>query len=108
LLYLFLVRVKEVIRKAKLIKLFEEYFYFGGFPETVFLEESLKIKTLQEYVETMLYRDIAERYKVKDILILKYFLKRLAENTSRFISVKRVKIRFIDTLTMTMRKVCIL
>ncbi|MCU4138885.1 MAG: putative ATPase [Thermodesulfobacteria bacterium] len=77
-------------RKAKLINLFNEYLIFGGFPEIIFLEKELKIKTLQEYFEVMLYRDIAERYQVKDTLILKYFLKRLAENVGKFLSVHKI------------------
>ncbi len=77
-------------KKAKLIKIFNEYMIFGGFPEVVFLEESLKIKTLQEYFEVMLYRDIAERYQIKDTLLLKFFLKRLTENVSRFFSVNKI------------------
>ncbi len=77
-------------KKARLMKIFNEYMIFGGFPEVVFLEESLKVKTLQEYFEVMLYRDIAERYHIKDILLLKYFLKRLAENAGRFFSVHKI------------------
>jgi len=77
-------------KKAKLVKLFEEYMLFGGFPEVVFLDESIKVKTLQEYFEVMLYRDIVERYSVKDVKVLKYFLKRLAESAGRFFSVNRI------------------
>ncbi|NPA40486.1 MAG: ATP-binding protein, partial [Thermodesulfobacteria bacterium] len=77
-------------KKAILINLFKEYLYFGGFPEISFLEEELKIKTLQEYFEVMLYRDIVERYKIKDVFILKYFLKRLAENTGKFLSIHKI------------------
>jgi len=77
-------------KKAKLIQFFNEYMIYGGFPEIAFLEESLKIRTLQEYFEVMLYRDIAERYHIKDTLLLKYFLKRLAENTGRFFSVHKI------------------
>jgi len=77
-------------KKAKLLQLFNEYMVYGGFPEVVFLEESLKIKTLQEYFEVMLYRDIAERYQIKETILLKYFLKRLAENSCRFFSVHKI------------------
>jgi predicted AAA+ superfamily ATPase len=48
-----------------------------------FLEEELKIRTLQEYFGVMLYRDIAERYQVRDTLVLKYFPKRVAENSGK-------------------------
>lgn len=77
-------------KKAKVMQLFQEYLDFGGFPEVVFLEKELRIKTLQEYFEVMLYRDIAERYQIRDTLVLKYFLKRLAENSGKFLSVHKI------------------
>jgi predicted AAA+ superfamily ATPase len=77
-------------KRARLLNLFYEYLIFGGFPEIPFLEEELKIRTLQEYFEVMIYRDIAERYQVKDTLILKYFLKRVAENVGKFLSVHKI------------------
>jgi predicted AAA+ superfamily ATPase len=78
------------LRRARVIQLFREYLEFGGFPEVVLLKEELKIRTLQEYFEVMLYRDIAERYQVRDTLVLKYFLKRMAENSGKFLSVHKI------------------
>jgi hypothetical protein len=80
----------DSVKKAVLIKLFNEYLQYGGFPEIVLLEENLKLKTLQEYFEVMLYRDIAERYSVKDTLVLKYFLKRLAESVTKPYSIHKI------------------
>ena len=77
-------------KRAQLLHLFEEYLLFGGFPEIVFLPRELKIKTLQEYFEVMLYRDLAERYQIRDALVLKYFLKRLIENTGKPLSVHKI------------------
>jgi predicted AAA+ superfamily ATPase len=77
-------------KKSRLINMFSEYFIYGGFPEIVFLSEDLKIKTIQEYFEVMIYRDIAERYGIKDTLVLKYFLKRLVENTTKNLSVYKI------------------
>lgn len=77
-------------KRARVTQLFQEYLDFGGFPEIVFLQEELKIRTLQEYFEVMLYRDIAERYQVRDTLVLKYFLKRVMENSGKFLSVHKI------------------
>ncbi len=77
-------------KKALLIKYFEEYMTFGGFPEIPFLQRELKVKTLQEYFEVMIYRDLAERYSIRDTFLLKYFLKRLVHNTCRVISVNKI------------------
>ncbi|MGB9765825.1 MAG: ATP-binding protein [Candidatus Saccharicenans sp.] len=77
-------------KKAQLVNYFNEYLIYGGFPEIVFLDQMIKRRTLQEYFEVMTYRDLAERYKIKDTLVLKYFLKRLMENAGRFLSVNKI------------------
>ncbi len=77
-------------KKAKLIQYFKEYVLWGGFPEVASLPKELKLKTLQEYFEVMLYRDIVERYQIRDTITLKYFLKRLVENAGRILSVHKI------------------
>jgi len=90
-------------KKAMLIKYFNEYMIYGGFPEVVFLDEMIKVKALQEYFEVMIYRDLAERYKIRDTLVLKYFLKRLTENAARFFSVHKIY-RELKSLELTVGK----
>jgi len=77
-------------KKAMLINLFTEYFLFGGFPEIVFLREELKTKTLQEYFNVMIFKDLVERYKIRDVFVIKYLLKRFFENIARPISVNKI------------------
>lgn len=77
-------------KKAILINLFAEYFIFGGFPEVVFLREELKTKTLQEYFNVMIFKDLVERYKIRDVFIMKYLLKRFFENIARTISINKI------------------
>ncbi len=77
--------------RAKWKGLFTEYLKFGGFPEIILFEDkNLKIKILQEYFEVMLYRDLVERFQIKNPLILKYFIKRIVENVSKPISVNNI------------------
>jgi len=61
-----------------------EYLCQGGFPEVV-IEENLRIKRMivQEYFRTIVSRDIAERYGVKNFQLLLNFLKYLL-NSSYF------------------------
>lgn len=77
-------------KRAKIKKYFEEYMIYGGFPEILFLDEGLKIKTLQEYFDVMLYKDLVERYNIKDSFVLKYFLKRLIESSTKLVSVNKI------------------
>ncbi len=78
-------------KRAKIKSLFVEYMEFGGFPEVVFLEDkNLKIKVLQEYFEVMLYRDVIERYQIKNLLVLKYFIKRVVEDVGKPLSINNI------------------
>jgi len=77
-------------KKSLLIKFFEEFLKYGGFPEIVLMREELKLLALQEYFNVMIYRDVLERYNIKDAFVLKYFIKRLAENISSTFSVNKI------------------
>lgn len=44
---------------------FDNYWICGGFPETMGLEKSLRIKIHQEYVNTLIFNDIIQRHKVQ-------------------------------------------
>lgn len=49
-----------------------EYLRFGGFPEVVLKSEgNVKLKLLEQYFESMLMRDVVERYQIRDVLSLK-------------------------------------
>ena len=63
---------------------------YGGFPEITFMSDNLKLRSLQEYFNVMIYRDIVERYSIKEPFVLKYFIKRLAENVTKSFSVNKI------------------
>ena len=71
-------------KRVKLVNLFKEYLTYGGFPEIPFLDDEIKRKTLWEYFDVMIYRDIVERYKVTNLSALKFFFKRMAESDGKF------------------------
>jgi hypothetical protein len=62
----------------------------GGFPETLFLEEQYKNKTLQEYFNVLLYKDLAERYNITNTIALKFFLKRIIASSTKQISINKI------------------
>ncbi|MEJ5352670.1 MAG: ATP-binding protein [Melioribacteraceae bacterium] len=76
--------------KAKIIKAFSNYLYNGGFPEVVFYDSQLRLKTLQTYLDVMIYRDIIEKYDVKNSLSLRYFIRKCLSNISNTISVNKL------------------
>lgn len=77
-------------KRPLIIKLFKEFLTYGGFPEIVSMAQNIKLLTLQEYFNVMIYRDIVERYGIKDPFILKYFIKRLSENVTNSFSVNKI------------------
>jgi len=62
----------------------------GGFPDTIEIEQNIKIKLLQSYFNTMIYRDIVERYKISDPLLLKYFIKKIFATIGKPLSVNKI------------------
>lgn len=68
-------------------KYLDEYFNKGGFPEVV-LEENpdLQIRILREYLETMFFRDLLDRYHVRNPVLLRELMKYLASNTAAIFS----------------------
>ena len=60
--------------KARRYAAMEEYIYGGAFPKVVLTsDKSLKLRLLQGYFNTMLFRDLAERHEIKNIEALRYF-----------------------------------
>lgn len=79
------------LQKHALIKQqFVEYLTYGGFPEIIFFPDKLKIKTLQEYFNVMILRDVAERYKINNLALLKFFIKRMFETITKPLSVSKI------------------
>ncbi len=67
-----------------------EFLNRGGFPETLLIDHKHRTRLLQEYFNVLLYRDIVERYKVQNVVALKYFLKRLVSSTTKQLSIHKI------------------
>ena len=68
--------------KAELHFLFDEYLTFGGLPEVVLTEEKgKKVELLQNYFQTVVRKEIIERFNVKNQEGLKTLLRLLLNST---------------------------
>jgi predicted AAA+ superfamily ATPase len=64
----------------------EEFITLGGYPEVV-LEKDFKKEILKEYFETMIARDLIERFSIRNKILLKDLLKFLLSNVSNPFSI---------------------
>lgn len=62
---------------------FNHYLSEGGFPEIVFFSQELKQKTLQEYLNVAIYRDIIERYSIKNPALIKYMILSILHSSGK-------------------------
>lgn len=76
---------KPPIGKKKLDQFYHyfcDYFSVGGFPAVQHLNENERRTILQSYVDTVVFRDIIERYKITNIPLIKYLIKTLIKNVA--------------------------
>lgn len=99
----------SILRKAV-----TNYLEAGGFPEIQKLNRDLRIQILQGYIDSVLLKDIIERHKISNILVLKHLVRHIMHssggqfsvnkfyNTMRSMSIKCTKnslYAYIDHLT---------
>lgn len=73
-------------------QLFDEYFFSGGYPEIVFTTEKMtRNRILQDYFSAIFYRDLVERYRIKNTELLRQLLNALMVNISSLISFKKIE-----------------
>lgn len=78
--------------KAMMTFAFRDYCDEGGFPEVVCAQtKSEKVKILQSYFSTMLFRDMIEHYHIgASVSVVRYFLKRVMNNLTKPTSVNNI------------------
>jgi len=77
-------------KKARLIYYTAQFIKNGGFPEVVNFDHDIRLRVLQNYFNTMIYRDIVERYKVSDAIMLKFFIKKIFAGIGKPLSINKI------------------
>lgn len=76
--------------KNKMLSLFNEYIAYGGFPEVVLeKDKDTKMKILENYLELVVYKDLVERYKIRDSFIIKWLIKSISSCYSKELSINK-------------------
>ncbi|MFA7709414.1 MAG: ATP-binding protein [archaeon] len=79
-----IINIKDIyINKIPISKKYRDYIKTGGFPEVIKTKDNLKNEVLKNYFDTILYRDITEKYKVRNTIELKDFLIFILSNNTR-------------------------
>lgn len=66
---------------------FLEYLSVGGFPEAQGMEPPLRVQLLQGYVDTLLLRDVVERFQVTQAAALRWLTRHCLRNPAGLLSV---------------------
>ena len=82
-------KTKYSSERYKIIKEYEEYLHFGGFPELMQMKD--KREFLSSVYQKLFYGDLIARYKVSNVVTLKLMVKKLAESVNNETSVNRIK-----------------
>ncbi len=99
----------SILRKAV-----KDYMESGGFPEAQNTDHNVRVEILQGYIDSVLLKDIIERHKVSNVLVLKYLIRHIMNafggqfsvnkffNTMKSMSIKCTKnslYEYLDHLT---------
>jgi predicted AAA+ superfamily ATPase len=71
-------------------KRFREFLVEGGFPEAQGAPTALRIELLQGYVDTVLFRDVVERYGVSQVAALRWLVRQCLRNPAGSFSAHRL------------------
>jgi len=68
----------------------EAYLLCGGFPEIVLADEALRPLILEEYASLMLYRDVVERFGVRNEKLMRALIRHCFRNTATLLNVSKL------------------
>jgi predicted AAA+ superfamily ATPase len=77
-------------QKAILFNACNDYIFKGGFPEIALSKNIFHEQILQEYYHVMIFKDLIERYGIKNTSVLRYLVKRIFANLTKPTSVNKI------------------
>jgi uncharacterized protein len=77
-------------QKINILNHFSTFMIFGGFPELINIDETLKIKKLQDYFNSIIYKDLIERYDISNPSILKFYIKKILSQVTKPVSINKI------------------
>jgi len=69
---------------------FEDYIRNGGFAETIAATPDVRTRTLSDYADLIIYKDIVERHGIKNLALMKHLVKYCFTNMATCASMNRL------------------
>ena len=66
--------------KSRICNALDRYFQIGGFPDAQNIESAIWSQLLQGYANEVMFHDVVERYRVTNLPVLRYILRRAFHN----------------------------
>lgn len=66
-----------------------EYLRYGGFPNVV-IEREIAEKFFKEYLDLVVFRDVIERHKIKNVFIIKFLIKNMISSFTKEFSIHNI------------------
>jgi len=76
--------------RSKILHAFNQYLIDGSLPEIIELEASERGKSLKEYCDLVIYKDLVERYQIGNLHLMKYLVKFLFTNNATLSSFNKL------------------
>lgn len=77
--------------KASLLASFRDYSDFGGFSEIINeLDSEIKLKIITEYFNSVIFRDIVERFRIRNSKVIMWLLKTIVSSASNEVSINKI------------------
>ncbi|MEA3485821.1 MAG: ATP-binding protein, partial [Candidatus Aerophobetes bacterium] len=88
-------------RKPKILNFFNEFLEYGGFPQVVLSDK--KEELLREYYRAIFYRDIVDRFHIRNFSLFENFLKLLLQQNASLFSLGKAE-NFLKSLGFKLAK----
>lgn len=90
------------MEEAKIKNLLKKYIEWGGFPE-IWVKEEFANEILREYVDVMFYRDLVERFNIRNYKAIKLFMKIAVSSFSKRVSIRKIS-NYMKTLNISVSR----
>lgn len=88
-------------QKPKILNFFNKFLEYGGFPQVALSKN--KEELLREYYRAIFYRDIVERFEIRNLFLFENFLKLLIQQNASLFSLGKAE-NFLKTLGFKLAK----